>query len=347
MADTFALARDNFKVQADHCKNIGSAFYADLLIELADLIVKHSAIGEVFSDWEGDPNHDAVALRFAAALHYLVITVQDAELAKTFPPSLEISGAPRIALLERVIQEHEGLILSYLKLPPQTNEVGRSMAMLGGFLEVAKRFGPDMDVFEVGASAGLNLLFDQYYYSAEGWQWGNSDSEVKFELNWQGKLPTPCDINVHKRLGCDISPVDVVTEQNRLLSYVWPDQLLRLERIRAAISVTQKFSPTIAKMEASSWLKRLNKQSDRERTQVFYHSIIWQYFSPAQKKAFEEEMNLSGAKAKTYAPVVWMRLEPTKGGEHAELRMTVWPGKKEQVLAASGYHGEWVKWSLV
>ena len=35
-------------------------------------------------------------------------------------------------------------------------------------------------------------------------------------------------------------------------------------------------------------------------------------------------------------------LEP--GGELADLRLTVWPGGEERLLAQAGYHGEPVRW---
>jgi hypothetical protein len=41
-------------------------------------------------------------------------------------------------------------------------------------------------------------------------------------------------------------------------------------------------------------------------------------------------------------PLAWLRLEP--GEEMAELRLTIWPGGNETLLAKSGYHGRPVTW---
>ena len=48
--------------------------------------------------------------------------------------------------------------------PPQTNEVLRSAALLGGFLTVAEETGLPLRCLELGSSAGLNQSWDAYGY---------------------------------------------------------------------------------------------------------------------------------------------------------------------------------------
>ena len=67
-------------------------------------------------------------------------------------------------------------IRGLLALGCQTNEVGRSAALLGGFLEVAHRAGLPLRILEVGASAGLNLNWDRYRYES-----GKSGEPVEVE----------------------------------------------------------------------------------------------------------------------------------------------------------------------
>ena len=117
--------------------------------------------------------------------------------------------------------------------PVQTNEVGRCAALLPGFLEVARETGLPLRLLEVGASAGLILRWDAYRYEAEGFAWGSADSPLRigFELE-RGELPEATPVEVAERRGCDASPIDLSGEEGRLtlLSYIWPDQVARLER---------------------------------------------------------------------------------------------------------------------
>ena len=45
---------------------------------------------------------------------------------------------------------------------PQTNEIQRSAVMIAVRHYLAARFGRPLMVSELGASAGLNLIYDQY-----------------------------------------------------------------------------------------------------------------------------------------------------------------------------------------
>lgn len=274
---------------------------------MGELIPRVSAISNVFSAWKGDPDQDAVALRFVAALHFLVISKQDSELEGISPPNPNAALGARSNVLRRAIRRYEKLILEYLKSPPQTSEVGRSMAMLGGFLEVAERFGADMDVFGIGASAGLNLGFDQYYYQADSWHWGNPRSNVQFKLDWQGASPPLSSIIVHQRKACDIAPINEATEKDKLLSYIWPDQLERLKRIRRAIGYAARAKYRIDAMEAGEWLTMQLESAAMTRPRVIYHSVIGQYFTEHQKQKFGAATEIMGSKASEKSPLIWLQ----------------------------------------
>lgn len=357
MSDSILAVCENFRSQADLCQQMGSPFYAQLLRELADLIGqnKGTRIRQTLASWPGNAKQDAVALRFVAALHYLVITEADSDLQAIYPPQQSLVGNSRLDALQRSISRHQDFIIDYIKSPPQTNEVGRSIVLLGGFLTVAKRFGPELDIFEIGASAGLNMAFDQYFYQTESWQWGNPASNVSFKPNWSGNAPPLGPLKIQRRNACDLSPVDVASQKNRLLSYVWPDQVERLQRTIGALNYAANRDLKIERSEASEWLLKqfLLKEgvfetscehTSQRRPRVFFHSIIWQYFSAEQKADFLANMNKLASQASDSSPLVWMRLEPDADRQHAELTMTVWPGKSEHHLADSGFHGEWVRW---
>ena len=59
-------------------------------------------------------------------------------------------------------------ILQLLSYIPQTNEIGRSAVLIATALILEHRFKLPLIVSELGASAGLNLLFDQFALSSFG-----------------------------------------------------------------------------------------------------------------------------------------------------------------------------------
>jgi hypothetical protein len=63
----------------------------------------------------------------------------------------------------------------------QTNEVGRSAALLAGLFDLAAASGVRrIRLVELGASAGLNLLLDYSAFRGTSWHFGSIDSKLQF-----------------------------------------------------------------------------------------------------------------------------------------------------------------------
>ncbi len=77
------------------------------------------------------------------------------------------------AVVTRVVEEHRTYIETFLSSAPQTNEVGRSGVLVGGFLQIAKETGLPLRLLEIGASAGLNAVWDRYHYQLGAADWGD------------------------------------------------------------------------------------------------------------------------------------------------------------------------------
>ena len=76
---------------------------------------------------------------------------------------------------------------------------------------------------------------------------------------------------------------------------------------------------------------------------MVFHSIVMQYVEPDERERVGALIAEAGERATEHAPLARLALEP--GGELAELRLTVWPGGEERLLAQAGYHGEPVRWA--
>ena len=235
-----------------------------------------------------------------------------------------------------------------LTRPPQTNEVGRSAALVGGFLVVARDTGLPLRVLEVGSSAGLNLRFDRYWYESDGTGYGDAASPVRFAGLWeQGQPPFGVPITITDRRGCDRDPIDARTEDGRLtlLSYVWPGQAERFTMLRAALDVARDVPVAIDRAGIPDWLALQLEQPAPDRATVVFHSIVWQYLTD------DERANGRGgvgdrrrARDDRDAPLAWLRLEPSADLTHTELRVTTWPAGEERLLARCHYHLGPMQW---
>lgn len=321
------------------CELAGSDLYAQVLAAVAVDVEAGGRCRDVLEPFAQAPVGDAVLLRFLAGVHELVLDGTLGELAGHYPSA---GGAPGDGLADaflRAVGAHAEALAAAMERGVQTNEPGRSVALLCGFLAARDQKRP-FRVLEIGASAGLNLLFDRYHYRSDGWSVGPSDSPLRFVDPWVGRPPSASGpIEVVERRGCDLDPIDASSPAGalRLRSFVWPDQLDRLARLEAAFEVAAGLPVTVERADAVSWLEAALAEPVADVVTVVSHSIMFQYLAAADRSALLDLLERAGARATKRAPLVWLRMEP--GGDQAEVRITSWPGGRTHLVARSTYHG--------
>jgi hypothetical protein len=129
----------------------------------------------------------------------------------------------------------------------------------------------------------------------------------------------------------------------RLVSFVWPDQAERHERLAAALAVATDHPPLVDTGSADTWVvSRLSRE--RPHATVVFHSIVWQYLGRTVQDGMRRALEEAGAATTADPPLVWVRMEPA--GPVADVRATVWTGgiRTDHVLAEIGYHGQHMRW---
>jgi hypothetical protein len=331
--------------QAEACLHAGSPLYGIVLRGVVDDIRAGGVCADLLADREADPLGSALPLRLLGAVHRIVLDGRAPELAACYPSAGGSTALDPVAPFLRTVAGHRDEVDRRLLDGVQTNEVGRSAVLVGGFAEVGRRTGLPLRVLEVGASAGLNLRWDHYAYDTGALVAGVPDSPVRFSGVWVGPPPDlPTGFRVVERRGCDRNPLDATTEEGRrtLLSYMWPDQLDRIARLEAALRVAVRVPAPIDRADATAWVVERLAAPQRGVATVVVHSIVLQYLSPAGRRALRDALHEAGGRADVDAPLAWLRMEPA--GERAELRCTTWPGGAEEVLGTAGYHGHPVWW---
>lgn len=320
--------------QAEECRRLGSPLYEEVLGRAAADVEADGPAWEVLREQRDESTFSALPLRLMGAVNRLVLAGEEAEAFASW-------GAFRDVLTRRRDELRE-----LVDLPVQTNEVGRSAALLFGFLAVAARWGMPLRTLELGASAGLNSNWDHYRYKAEGFAWGPAGSPLRLE-DWRlfrhidGKGANYAEaLEVASRQGCDSAPVDATTEEGcrTLLAYVWPDQRRRVERLTAALEVAAAHPVLVERAAAAAWAaSRLAEPVGGVATVVF-HSIFVFYLPEAERAELYATIAAAAERASADAPLAWLRLEGP--GALAELRLTTWPGGEERLLGRAGYHGD-------
>jgi hypothetical protein len=334
------LAR-RLRRQAAWCAELESPLYAALLESAAGDLEAGGPVGDVLSGFEVEPGTAALALRLMGAMHRLVLDDTLPELARHYPSTGGDGDADQAWHAFRDgLTEHGPRIRELVSRGCQTNEVGRSAALLGGFLEVAHRSGLPLRLLEIGASAGLNLRWDRYRYESTQGAWGDPDSTVRFEHSFEVPPPMNRSADVVERLGCDLNPIDPVSEEGALSlrSFVWADQLARLALLDGAIEIARREPVEVEQIDAASFLERELARRVAGAATVVYHSIFLQYVDEPGRRRISRAIESSRAAAHVDAPVFHLRMEPAEAT--FEIRLD------GELLGTARAHGSHVRWNV-
>ncbi len=355
---------------ADACAREGSRLYSYLLRRVAEDVTVGGAFGPLLLGHAHDRFASAPLSRLMASVHRIVLEGRAPELALHYPSvggwfDAEVlveladpdaadvlvfrdSGSgldPWPAFVETVLVS-ESEISAYLDLPDQTNDVTRSAGLLAGFLRVADLCPMPMRLLEIGASAGLNLRWDQLRYESPQWSFGPKSSPVRLCEPWLDRAPVVGRApEIIERRGCDVLPIDPTSVVGRRMvrSFIRPDDMIRLSLVDRACSIAADHPVTIDAANAAAWLpEQLQRQVPGAVTVVF-HSMLWSSLSPLEQDQIEATVTTAGGQATPDAPVAWLRLESIHG--RPVTRLTCWPHQAEKVVARGEAQGP-QRWKL-
>lgn len=340
--------RTAFLEQARACGRLDSPFMERLLTILGENWNENSALGRVLATYQGDigPAGHSLPLRVAGGLHALVLQQRDATLAAAYPPQNVADSALESAVF-KALKTHEEFLIDWVRSPPQTNEVRRSAALIAMAHVAVSRFPRPIVLSELGASGGLNLMWDRFALQAGDTRLGPADAVLTLSPDWRGPPPPSSTPNVAERSGVDLNPLSPNDPEGllRLSAYLWPDQPHRLELTRAAAAVAHT---PIAKGDAIDWLEARLAAAPAGHLHLVQHTVAWQYFPPEAQARGTALIEAAGARATENTPLGWMQMEndgTTDGGKGAALTLRLWPGDLTLRLGYADFHGRWVEWT--
>ena len=306
----------------------------------------------IFTAAAPNPRAAAVPLRWAAALHHLALRGQQPWAALWPPAQVNVGDKEIDAAIATAWREQRPHVLAALALPPQTNEAQRSAILLPGLLQIAAATGLPLSLLEIGASAGLNLWCERYFYDYGAWSWGDPAAALKLRSEWAGRIPAAAGarLKVLRRAACDANPIDLIQpdEALRLRAFIWADQAERLARCSAAQHEAADWLATenvkVEALPADRFVQRELAQPLQGAATVLYHSIVWQYIAPAEQAAITQAVQSAALRATTTAALAWLRFEFSTGTQKHELRCTLWPGGVDRQLAFAHPHGARIQW---
>ena len=260
-----------------------------------------------------------------------------------FAAARYLLGAPPDIAGLRTLVRRNGAELTQVMLArrTQTNEPARCATLLPALA----RLPEPLALIEVGASAGLTLLFDRYTYDYGGHLIAGSDPDAPtLRCAVRGPVPLPARLPaIAWRAGLDLNPLDVARDDDvRWLScLVWPGEGDREERLAAALASARRDPPPVYRGDLLADLPALAAQAPDGATLVIFHSAVLAYVAPQDRDRFAQIVRGLAA--------VWLSNEApgvVPGLPHTEFRegTFVLGHGGRTALAFTDGHGTWLHW---
>jgi hypothetical protein len=333
---------------------------------------------QVLSLLDGAPLVQRRPLLLLAAVHFLLLSGAEDPLAAYYDTVAEVRGVPYeppagdvatafTAFCRAHRRELEHLVVTR---KTQTNEVGRCSALLPGLCEIASRYDWEVPLalLDLGTSAGLNLLFDDYSYTYRSASDGGlltagaTGSAVSIECSSRDDLRSLPELRmptVSERVGLDLSPLDPFSDDAALwlLACQWPDNPARFGRLRSALA-NVRASDDPPRLERGDMVKDLSRVATTiggTTPLVVFHSWVAAYLDEDQQRTLAAEIQaLGGAR-----PVHHLYCEspfetpglptppspvPREGPDLATTLVHIGPEGEPERLADTHPHGYWIRW---
>lgn len=338
--------QEAFEVQAVACDALGSPFMARLLRLLVTDWPTDTGLAHKCATFTGDigPSGHSLPLRIAGGLHALRLS-GDGELTAVYPPNAVDEASFATAILN-AFHQHDDFLCDWINSAPQTNEIRRSAALMPGAALAAARFGLPICLSELGASGGLNLMWDHFAIETPNWTFGAANPAVTLTPEWHGIEPTSPLPQIAARRGVDLNPLDPTNpdDLHRMTAYLWPDQPFRLDMTRAAAGAVPA---PVDKGDAVDWLETRLNAAPEGHLHLIQNTVAWQYFPDTVQARGIDMIHAAGKRATAEHPLAWLQLEAdgdpdNQGG--AGLTLQIWPTGETINLGRADFHGRWVKW---
>ncbi len=233
----------------------------------------------------------------------------------------------------------------------QTNEVRRSAVLLPAFASVAEDAGQPLAVFEIGPSAGLNLLFDRYRYRYGTTELGSPESPVLLVSEPRGMPPEVLMPAVASRLGIDINPLDVRDPDDVawLKALLWPEHTDRMALLEAALSVARQSPPELLRGDLFELLPPRIDATPPHHAVCIFATFVLNQFSPAMLASLRNMLVELSVSRPVYLVVMGFTefIEPGTPwiGDAQVWVLRLRGGSGEYRLASiANPHGRWLDW---
>ncbi|WP_274363506.1 DUF2332 domain-containing protein [Paenibacillus thermotolerans] len=242
------------------------------------------------------------------------------------------------------LQHRDELIFILQHKRVQTNEVGRCAYLYPCFCRIFRIAGRPLSLIEIGTSAGLQLLWDQYAYSYDsGEVYGNPRSELRLNTELRGeRRPFLLQESppIASRVGVDLHVNDVNRPDDALWlqALIWPEHADRRLRFRKAAEIVKSKPPMLIEGDGVTLLTRLVNKTPKHSVICIFHTHVANQMPAAVRDELLERVRAVGQSRDVF------HLYNNIGDSDLHLDYYLDGEEHSETLAAAEGHGRWFEW---
>ena len=231
----------------------------------------------------------------------------------------------------------------------QSNVVRRASVLLLGLYSVSEAVGgaPFVNI-EIGASLGLTLLWEQFFYDyGEGRSLGDPKSPVRLRSALEGRPTFLTEAEwprVTENVGIEIEPVDLDDPDSIawLNALIWPEHRDNRALSETAVRLARQAPPCVIAGDALEVLPGMIAGLPDSRPVSIYHSHTLNQFSAGARVQLDELLRQASTSRRVF------RLSFEHIGKHSVLSLIRYSGGRTRTpanLADCEPHGRWIRWT--
>ncbi len=231
----------------------------------------------------------------------------------------------------------------------QTNEVRRCAYLYPCFSYIYQKVNKPISLIEIGTSAGLQLLWDQYKYSYSTSEtiYGNIKSDVLINSEVKGKglinLPLLDKVPpVVDRYGIDLHVNDLSNEEDYLWlkALIWPEHFERRELFEKVVISMKENEINLIEADGIKILSEVVKQLSNDSILCIFHTHVANQIPVEGKQSLLKTIEGIGENRDEFHLYnnIWDRM--------LHLDYYIDGVKYEEVIGETEGHGKWFEWRV-
>lgn len=352
-----ASERAQVKNEFSNFDKIDTERMSPLYIAISRYVASHPESLDIF---ETVPDEKRRPMLLFAAVHYLVLKGEGDRLTHIYETAEDRRAidAAGPAFVEFVSDHSDEIVELLNERAVQTNEVNRCVALLPALMAVHRERRQPLALVEIGAAAGLNLLFDRYRYDYVGGPViGPPGATVRLSTQLRGRVPRmdAAAPPVEHRVGIDLDPIDVNDDDSVLWlrACVWAGDVARDQRLTAAIALARREWPQVEQRDAVTALPGVIDHISEDLDLCVFSAWMISWLSRDQREQLYETMREIGNNRRIW----WISYEESgrvpgmSTPDGADIHSSVLglqcfgpEGVESRPLALVHAHGAWLDW---